>query len=177
MIDVDLEQFEQDRAIDPAALDVAALTQADVFFQWAMRATQAKTELEEAKLKSQLVESRLNLEARASPEKFLIEGRVTEAVIQSVVTLHPSFLKAQRRWIRAREKSVLLDRIVEAMEQRKRMIEVLVTLHGQQYFAGPSVPRNLAQAYQDYRDKIAKEVTSKQTRRTRSDKPPKKEAR
>jgi len=44
------------------------------------------------------------------------------------------------------------------MEQRKRMLELLVTLHGQEYFAGPSVPRNLIDAWKEAKKSKAEEL-------------------
>jgi hypothetical protein len=47
------------------------------------------------------------------------------------------------------------------------MIELLVTLLGQQYFAGPSVPRNLVEAWEKMKSKRGAEVMEKTKLRKR----------
>lgn len=143
---MDLELFRRDRIIDPAELDVAAIEQADRFFYWAERAARARVVLDRTKLQVDLAESRLTIECRKEPSKFGI-GKITDATVGHAVHNHPDYKAVCDLHLEAREEYLLLDAAVEAMEQRKRMIEILVTLHGQQYFAGPKVPRDLVAAW------------------------------
>lgn len=151
---MDLEQFRTDRLIDPAELDVAAIEQADRFFHWAEQAAKARVVVDRTKLQVDLVESRLTIECRKEPSKFGI-GKITDATVSHAVHNHPDYEAACERHLGAREEYLLLDAAVEAMEQRKRMIEILVTLHGQQYFAGPKVPRDLVAKWDSRRATVA----------------------
>jgi hypothetical protein len=56
---------------------------------------------------------------------------------------------------------------VSAIEQRKSMIEALIKLHGQQYFAGPSIPRQLNEEREKRSENVQKKIASKMTRRTK----------
>jgi hypothetical protein len=158
---VDLKRFENDRKIDPAGLDLAAATQAEVFFYWAQKSIEAKMAQDKAKQVFDLIESRLKLQARAEPERFGLT-KVTEASLDEVVKTQNEYLKGQEDHFKAREESLLLEVVVQALEQRKRMIEVMVTLHGQQYFAGPSVPHDLVATWHSYQESRREKLTDVQ---------------
>jgi hypothetical protein len=155
-------EYQEDIHIDPEQLDVECVRQADDFIKWAERAVKAKRHLDDMKVvlegmkfELKVVEADLSLEVRANPSIHGLEERVTEKAVESVVQTHKrmrkahnDMLDAQREVAKAAEGAGLLGAAVDAMEQRKRMLEVLITLHGQSYFAGPSVPRNLPKLYQ-----------------------------
>jgi hypothetical protein len=163
---MDMAKFEVDRQIDPSELDLAAATQADTFFYWAEQLTAARMRAEQCKHVIDLTEARVELECRQNPEKFgLVKS--TEAAISSAVKASADVVSCKKEFLEAREESMLLDWAVNAMEQRKRMIEVLITLHGQQYFAGPSTPRDLVTAWQERRDTLSQSVTDRQRARSR----------
>ena len=166
---MDLKRFENDRKIDPAGLDLAAATQPEVFFYWAQQSVDARMAQDRAKLTFELVESRLKLQARSLPENFGL-AKVTESGLEEVVKTQSEYLAAQEIFVKAREESLLLDWAVQAMEQRKRMIEVLVTLHGQQYFAGPSVPHNLVENWNIYQAGRQEKLNDRQRRSARTSK-------
>ena len=169
------DEFAQDRTIDPLALDVEAAQQADLFFKWAERSIEARSEMDEAKLKLDTTEARLAIECRKTPENFGL-SKITEAAVAVAVKTADRYLNAYDNFLRAKETAGLLGQAVEAMEQKKRMIEVLITLHGQQYFAGPSVPRDLASAWHEHQAKAEADVNTRQRSAARQRKnPPKSE--
>jgi len=151
---MDTKKFERDRTIDPSRLDVEAVQQADIFFDWAEQAAAARAKMERRKFELDVLEAQLNLECREEPEKFGLP-RVTEAAVTMAVKACDRYINAYDALLRARANSALFDKAVEAMEQKKRMIEVLITLHGQQYFAGPSTPRDLPASYREYRERVS----------------------
>lgn len=163
-----MNEFSEELKIDPNELDVEAGLQAEKFFQWAERAAEARAEYDRAKLNFEVTEAKLSSKARANPTAYGISKRVTEGSISTAVRLHPKYLAAYEGLVEARKSMELLNKAVMAMEQRKRMIELLVTLHGQQYFAGPSVPRNLGEAWQDAVERRSKGVVGKQVKRKRT---------
>jgi len=163
---MDFELFHKDQKLDPNHLDLAAATQGETFFHWAQQSIQAKRLVDRAKLNVELQENSLALDIRKNPEKFNL-AKVTEAAISASVKVHPDYQNAVAQLIAAREESALLDVAVVAMEQRKRMIEVLITLHGQQYFAGPSTPNNLGQAWSDYQENRTDDLAARQKSKLR----------
>lgn len=163
---MDAERMAKDRLIDPSQLDLAAATQADVFFHWAKEASEARGKMDQAKIQIELVENRIALDCRSNPEKYGL-AKTTEAAIAAVVKNHREYQQAVSRHLKAMQESQLAVCAAAAMEQRKRMIEVLVTLHGQQYFAGPSVPRDLVTAWNDRQKQQEADLNKKQGARAR----------
>ena len=158
---MDREAFDRDVAIEPSQLDIEAVRQGETFFKWAEQSATARGEVDHLKFELETLAARLQFQVRESPEKFGVT-KVTEAAIQAAVAIHKTVVEATESWLRARQKSALLDKCVEALEQKKRMIEVLITLHGQEYFAGPSTPHDLAKTYQEYKRNTQEEVVGRQ---------------
>lgn len=159
-------EFQNDLKIDPEQLDVEAGMQGELFFKWAQLSIEAREEYDRAKMALEILEAELTAKAKADPERFGII-KTTDLAVSKAVLLQPKWQEANDRLIKARANSYLLEKAVLAMEQRKRMIEILVTLHGQQYFAGPSVPRNLGAAWKDVRNRREESVNEKQGKRAR----------
>ena len=159
-------EFEQDLAIDPLQLDVHAGLQGELFFKWAEKEVAARQNADEAKFRLEVLTAQLDSQARLDPDSFGIQ-KVTEGSIATAVKTSDQYQEAYEEWLEARGEAALLAKAVEAMEQKKRMIEVLITLHGQQYFAGPSIPRNLAEAWKDEMEKREKNVRQKTPLRRR----------
>jgi hypothetical protein len=163
---MDKSEIKQDRTIDPSQLDVEAACQADLFFKWAERSVEARAEVDRAKLRLSITEARLQMECRKSPENFDL-ARVTEPAIGAAVKASKKYRETSDALIRAHETSAMIDQAVKALDIKKRMIEVLITLHGQQYFAGPSVPRDLVAAWRERNEKIETVVKKKQVGKAR----------
>lgn len=155
------KEFVLDRKIDPSQLDVEACQQADLFFKYAESYVKARAAVDLARMRLDVTEAGLAISCRESPEDFGLI-KVSEGGIDNAVKSHHKYIQAAAALIKAREKSLLLEKMVSAMEMRKRMLEVLITLHGQQYFAGPSVPRNLVAAFQDAQERREVSVIEKQ---------------
>ena len=58
--------------------------------------------------------------------------------------LQPNYKEASQELIDTKYKAEMVRAAVSAIEHRKDALENLVRLYGQQYFAGPKVPRDLS---------------------------------
>lgn len=146
-IDKFKSELAEDRRIDPEQLDIEVARQADAFFNWAERAVYAKAALERAEESLASVEATLQLRCRELPDTFGLKN-VSEAGIKAAVRLHPDYAAASQAYLTAKMESSWLDKAVVTMDMKKRMLEAMIDLHGQQYFAGPSVPRDLVSIWQ-----------------------------
>lgn len=164
-------EFEIDLEIDPNQLDVCAGMQGEVFFKWAEKSARARRRMDDTKFRLEILYANLAKMARRDPASFGLT-KSTENSIENAVKTSVEYSEGYEEWIQARYASNLADRAVEAMEQRKRMIEVLITLHGQQYFAGPSVPRSLTDAWQNSKEEKERRIKSKTIIRKRKKKGP-----
>jgi hypothetical protein len=52
-----------------------------------------------------------------------------------------------KQYIDAKYEANMASYIITALDHRKKALESLVTLYGQQYFAGPTAPRNLTKEW------------------------------
>lgn len=163
-------EFQQDKSIDPNQLDIECVRQAEIFHKWADRSARATAVVERTKFKRDVVEAQMEIAVRKDPQAYDIL-KPTEGAIKAIVHVSNKYLKAYEAYLDAREESKLLDVAVATMEQKKRMLEVLITLHGQQYFAGPSVPHDLAADYQEYMEKASETVMDIQRKGTRKRRP------
>jgi len=153
-------EFERDLHIDVEALDVEAAMQGDLFFKWAEKAVEARKVSERSKLNVDVLVAELGSKIRKNPEKYKVE-KVTEGAITAAIHNHDDYKEAQDTHLDNRADLDLLNQAVIAMEQKKRMIESLITLHGQQYFASPSVPHSLPEAYAEKMEERGVEVIKK----------------
>jgi len=161
-----LNEFQEDLELDPLQLDVAATMQGELFFKWSQRWVVAREAMDRAKLDLDITENELNIDVRRNPDDYGLD-KVTEKLAEAAVKASAKYRKKAEQLIEKRKIAGRLEKAVMAMEQRKRMIEVLITLHGQQYFAGPSVPHNLAETWKEAKEKQEKQTLKRQRKKTR----------
>ncbi len=146
---MDKDELASDREIDPSQLDVECIRQADTFYKWAERYIKADATADEMKSELSALEARLQIDARNNPDAFGILN-VTEAAIKAAVLSSNKYVQATKQYQAAIRKASLLGEAVKAMNMKKTMLDLLVTLHGQEYFAGPSVPRDIIAAWEQH---------------------------
>lgn len=139
-------EFTEVCKIDVESLDVECARQAETFIEYAQKAIDARSVFDRAKEHVEYIEAKLQVWCWKDPSAFEI-AKPTVGLVNAAVRKHKKYVAALEAQHVAREKSAILDKVVAALEIRKRMLETLVTLHGQQYFAGPAAPRNLKQHY------------------------------
>lgn len=163
---MDTDELRTDRQLDPHELDVAALEQAELYGKWAERAAESKGVADDADLEFDVTVAKLEQKVRADPAIYGID-KESEAAYKSVVRALPEYEKAGRVRNAAKTEAAKLAAAERAMAQRKNMIEELIRLHGQQYFAGPDVPHDLIAMWQARRERRSDGVTDKQRDRVR----------
>ena len=138
--------WDADVAIDQSALDVEWLEQAPLMMKYGRHMAERKSEMDLCKEQTDAIRASLDSEVRATPEKFGL-AKITETAINNVILLHPDFQEIQDQYAKARYEYEMARVALSAIECRKTALENLVKLHGQMYFAGPSVPRDLDKAW------------------------------
>lgn len=117
--------------IDRNLLDEEWLNQPKLFFKYTEKLVKAEERLDEAERELKVIEAEADVRIREENEK------TTEAFIKNQIMLDP-VREAQVQIIAKRRLKVnLLKGVVQSLDQRKRALEKLVDLHGQQYFATP----------------------------------------
>ena len=136
--------YEEEMHIDENALDVEFLEQPALMVKYSTKLAEARLEKDLAKEELDIVKSDLDLDIRDNPENYDLK-KVTEGAITSLILTDEKYIKAQKRFNEANYEVNVLFGVVSAIEARKSALENLVKLHGQQYFAGPSVPHDLTE--------------------------------
>ena len=142
--------YEKDMKIDETSLDVEWLDQPQLVMKYTRIQAEAHREEEEAKEKLDLVKAQLDKDIRTDPEDFDLGDvpKITEAVVNGAILESDKYKDAFKEWIDAKFENTIAKGAVRAVDTRKASLENLVKLHGQQYFAGPSVPRDLSKEWE-----------------------------
>ena len=148
--------YEEDVKIDETALDVEWLDQAALSIRYGKYWAQCKRTVTEAGERIQIIRSELIALANSNPLKYCKKDKPNVADIEAFYRVHPRHVAAKEEWMQAQYE---LDMAEVAKNEisftRKAALENLVKLHGQQYFAGPKIPRNIS-------DERVKQVHSKE---------------
>lgn len=146
-------------AVNLDKLDEEWVEQPDLFHRYATAAADARLLLEEVKQELEVVKAELDKDIRDRPNHYGLE-KLTENIVSNTITLQPKFTECQKRLNRARYDLDIVQAAVTACDHRKKALEHLVFLHGQQYFASP---RARGESADDMRDAAKKKVRSRHT--------------
>ncbi len=161
--------YEADLQIDPDQLDVEWLEQANRFMKYAEASADADAEVKRINEKIKNLQSELTLDAHQDPTIMGKDIKPTVANVEAYYREHDNYKKLKDQVIDAEHDADVLRNAVFAFHQRKAALEQLVTLHGQQYFAGPTEPRNLGLEFEKRsRHGIASKKVKAGTKRSRS---------
>jgi len=137
--------YEKDIAIDDEALDIEWLEQPTLMLKYGKHQAQTQKNLDDAEEQLDYTVSELDSKIRQTPSRFGIpkDTKITEAVIKAAVLMQPSYKKCQESVIEKRFENNTAKNALKAFEQRKEALENLVKPYGQNYFAGPKMPRDI----------------------------------
>ena len=173
------DEIKRDIQIDPDALDVAWLEQADLFYKYSEQLNRAMSTKNELKLILEIkkeevdkVKARLDLDIRKNPEAYDLT-KISEAAVSSAILVCSDYVEVQsemndlkQEFNEAQDEVNQLYSCVHAMEQRKVALENLVRLLNQQYFSTPESPRNLSFEYRN-KTQITKEGAKRKIKNRR----------
>jgi hypothetical protein len=135
-----LEEVESVIEIDMGRLDEEWVRQPALFLKYAAQLADARQEHAEAKADIDVVRADVSKVIRGDPDRYGVT-KVTEASIDAAVTTHKQVEDAVAKAGKAKHRMDLLQAAVDALEHRKKALENLVFLHGQEYFSEPRTPK------------------------------------
>jgi hypothetical protein len=140
--------YEDDIEIDEQALDCEWLDQPKRMREYCKVAAEAHRQMDLAKENVDFVRATVERAVRSRPAEYGVapgvRGAVTEDSVKAAVQVHEQYQLAVREYIDAKYENDVANGTIRAFDHRKSSLERLVQLHGQSYFAGPAVPRDLA---------------------------------
>ena len=129
-----MEVDESHFKIDQYNLDLECIEQPSLYHGYAEDLAQAKRALEEVSNEEKVIKAEVELDIRDAPGKYGLE-KLTEALIASVAYVAEECKSARAAVIEARHRVDVLGAAVSSLDQKKRSLEMLVSLHGQGYFS------------------------------------------
>ena len=140
--------YERDVRIDADSLDVEWLNQAALGLRYSKNAAYMKRLAAKAEERVKVVRAELVAQVNASPVKLTGKEKPTSADIEAYYRTQPEHLEAKQELLNAQYEADYAQMAhMEISLSRKTALEMLVRLNGQQYFAGPSVPRDLSKEW------------------------------
>lgn len=138
--------YQKDIVIDQDALDVEWLNQPALALRYGKHWACCVEDLARAEEHLKIVQADLVDMVNQDPAAYLGEGiKPTIGNIDAYVIRHEDYKVAKDEVIKRQyEVNVANIAKMEIGNSRKSALENLVRLHGQNYFAGPSVPRDLS---------------------------------
>ena len=124
-------------AIDVDRLDEEWVEQPTLFFRYAAKAADAKLMLNEAEAELDVVDAELASLIREKFERFGFNKPPAVETVKATVLLQDEHQEAQKVVNKARHDLDVFQAAVSALDHRKRALENLVFLHGQNYFSSP----------------------------------------
>ena len=163
--------YENDIKIDETALDVEWLDQPRLALKYGKHLIRLKTKLKAAETKKKFIRSTLILEVNKNPS-LAHKTKPNKEDIEAYYRTHPQYQEIEDEY------NELLSEVEyaeiaknEICFTRKMALENLVVLHGQQYFAGPRVPRNISEEWGKHKVRINGSKESKTTEQAIEQKP------
>ena len=160
--------YEIDVIIDSEALDVEWLNQPALAMKYGKHWADCMRTHQQAEENVKLVRSELIKQASENPDKYLDGVKATGPVLEAYYRNHKKHIKAKEELVIAQyELNIAEIAKKEISTTRKAALQNLVELHGQHYFAGPSVPRDLSyentqkEKQKNSNTKVGKKLTRK----------------
>ncbi len=155
--------YEKDITIDESALDLEWLNQAPLVLKYARNMAEQKYDVAKLREQKKTLRSELILQVNENPEECVMKKKPNTADIEA-------YYRNNEEYKNLIKTLLLLEKELEFTElayqeiswTRKKALENLVILHGQQYFAGPSVPHDLSSDVQKSNEQKKKNEKSNQ---------------
>jgi hypothetical protein len=161
--------YEKDIRISEGDLDIEWLEQAELAIKYGRIWANAQKKLTLAEENIKVIRAELIAEANESPKKYCKKEKPNAADIEAYYRTHPDHVQAKKEWVEAQyECNMAAVAKNEFSFTRKAALENLVQLHGQNYFAGPKIPRNLSNEREEKAAKQRKVMSSINSTLTRS---------
>ena len=135
-------------SIDQNALDKEWLRQPELMYDYSVQLADARSAMDLAKNKAEVVYAQLDADIRANPTQYGI-NKISETAIKNAIASEKAYRISQRKVLETRHELDILQAAVTALDHKKQALQNLVTLHGQSYFSSPSASATGKAALED----------------------------
>lgn len=152
--------YEEDLKISVNDLDLDCKEQPELMMKYSEYVAKMEKERDQAKAVLEYIEAELDKDVRNNPEKYDLE-KLNESKVAAAIKRQKKYKDAEEVYINAKFEAQVAKGTVTAFNDRKTQLSNLVELYKGQYFAGPSVPRDLQKKWQE-RQQIQQKKTNKE---------------
>jgi len=140
--------YAADLHINPDELDVELLCQPDLSRKYAHNLTQKKKLVAKLEEQIKVMKAELTRRVMIKPMKTVKKDNPTGPLIEAYYRTRPEYRELKAQWIEAVSDAEYAELAYKAVTfDRKQALADLVQLHHDQYFAGPSDPRDLSKEW------------------------------
>jgi hypothetical protein len=122
--------------IDPNNLDRGWIDQAPLVFEYGEKLANARDELRGCTSELDLIRAELEKNIMEDPGTFGVP-KVTVSAVASCILMQKEYQMALQTVHKKQHEVSVLDAFVLALDHKKRGLQSMVSLHGQEYFAEP----------------------------------------
>jgi hypothetical protein len=134
------------------------LRQPTLFHEWAEALASAKNDVDRKEAAFKLVEAQVFARVRENPTAYGLEKATVDSIKYAVIA-SKQYQAAQEAYLTACEEAAKIDAMVKAISLRKNLLQDLVVLRMNDYYAEPNVPRKFReQADGEKRRRVAARV-------------------
>lgn len=147
--------YEEDLAIDPDALDIAALEQINLAIRYSREAAFFDRTAKKAQEMVKTLTAQLTMQCNADPDRCLGKGnKATGANVEAYYRTRPEYIKAKEDMIDAEYQRDLVKAAADHIAfQRSKMIQSLVQLLNAEYFTTNKFDRDLTKEWEKRKEK------------------------
>ncbi len=160
-----MTNYKKDLEIDEQSLDLEWLRQPNLYMEYAEQLVEAKMEEADVKNRLEVVTAELDNRVRNDPN-LTGSSKVTEAGIKNWIIVQLEYQEALKEHNEVKNKVMLLEAAVKALEHRKKALENLVILLNAKYFAAPKEPRDISRE-KERMSEITKTIKTQRKRTSR----------
>lgn len=146
--------IQADVTIDQLRLDREWVKQPKLFLHYSEALAKARTKMDRAKDNVDFVKA--DLDGIVRDDMNANGVKITEASVQSNISIHPDMQAALLSLADARDEVNMMQAAVSALEHKKYALQNLVSLHSQNYFSSLTVGEEDREAAQEIQHAPAK---------------------
>jgi len=136
--------YSKDIPIDGEALDLEWLNQPELEMSYIEQVSELRKDMMDAQEQVKIIRSELIREAHENPEETCNTKKATGPQVEAYYRTHKDYKEAKEEAIETQDAYEVAKDMKDMVHfTRSKALENMVILHGQQYFAGPSIPRDL----------------------------------
>lgn len=150
--------FEQDASIDEDALDVEWIRLPQIYSRYAKLLAEAETKVNLLDEMVKVRRSSLILRAMEVPNVLGADVKPTAQAIEAYYRTHSTHIELKQQWMEATRVASMCRNAIFSMQLKKVALENLVRLCLGEYFAAPSIPRDLSTAIEKRRTENKRDV-------------------